>query len=416
MIYRIINCLLIFLLSIGTIFNKKLKSFFKKRIGQNYGLLRNEKNQVEGKIWLHCSSVGEINLSQPLIEELLNKREEGILISVFTDTGYETALGKYKDNKKIKVIYFPLDSYKEIKKILKNIKLELLIIVETEIWPNLIRLCSKSKIILINGRISEKSFPKYKKIKFLINKSLILIDSFLMQSQDDAEKIIRLGVRKEKVQVVGNMKFAINFPKYTLDENKELIEKIGANGRKIIVLGSTREFEEDKILSGIDNMKKYLFVIIPRHLTRLEYIEKLLEDKKITYVKYSQLSEFEKNKENRDVDVILIDTMGVQRRFYSIADIVFVGGTLVNVGGHSLLEPLYYGKTPIYGKYIQNVKDIAKELELRNLGYKIENMVDFKIAMENILKSERQDEKIETLFKENKEVLNKTLEKIENLI
>lgn len=155
MIYNLLRILLWIPLKVVMILRPKKRIFIEKRLNQNFDFLKSEKPYI----WLHCSSVGEINLSDALIKKLLAERKEDILISIFTDTGYETAQNKYSKEERIKLIYFPLDCKNEIRKILKRIDLKLLILIETEIWPNLISCAKKKgKVILVNGRISDKSF------------------------------------------------------------------------------------------------------------------------------------------------------------------------------------------------------------------------------------------------------------------
>lgn len=407
MLYNFFKKIIMILFKITGLFNKKNQTFLSRRLKQEFHEL--EKKET---IWVHCSSVGEVNLSEPLVKKLMNSRDENILISVFTDTGYETAKRKYNDYEKIKIIFFPLDSFCIIRKILKLIELKLLIIVETEIWPNLIKLCSKkAKVIIVNARISDRSYPRYKQAKSLLKSTLKKVYMFYTQSEEDTKKLLSLGVKSDKIETLGNLKFAIEFETYTEKEKKLLKEKIHFQDRKIVVLGSTRESEEGKLLSEIREKEKYLFIVVPRHLDRLPVVEKTLLELGLSYHKYSEIESL-----TSPVDVILVDMMGVQRKFYAISDVAFVGGTLVNVGGHSLLEPLFYGKTPIYGKYIQNVKEISKELLTLGLGFIIDNESEFEQEIVFVLNKEDKKSEINELFEKNKDVLKLIVEKIDELI
>lgn len=403
MLYNFFRLVIYIPLVFVYIFNSKKREFLKRRFFQDFSFLKNEKEYI----WIHCSSVGEVNLSDSLIKKVLEKKSENILLSVFTDTGYETAEKKYLANDRIKIIYFPLDDYFLIKNILKNIKLKTLIVIETEIWPNLINLCSKSgKVILANGRISDKSFKRDKKIGFIL-KSLLgeKINFFCVQTEIDKERFIELGAKKDRVQVTGNLKFDIELENFSDDVKENLKNEIYYNGKKIFVCGSTRTGEDEILIESFKKLKNYLLVLVPRHLDRIPKLEELIKSKGLTYKKYSEL-------EKGDYKVLIVDKMGVLRKFYSIADVTFVGGTLVNIGGHSLLEPLFYRKTPIFGKYLQNVKDISKEVLKREIGYLAENSEEI---YENILKIEKKDldnKKIEDFFRENQNVAEKILEKI----
>ena len=178
------------------------------------------------------------------------------------------------------------------------------------------------------------------------------------------------------------------------------------NTRKLWVAGSTRTGEYEILLEAFQQLEDYTLVIVPRHLERVPEIESLLKEKKISYQKYTD------EEKREDIAVLLVDKMGVLRKLYSIADVTFVGATLVNIGGHSLLEPLAYGKTPIFGPYTQNVKEIAKEILEKKIGYQV---VDAKTMLEAIDMIEQQSqevrEKVECFLKENKEVGKKILER-----
>ena len=409
MIYNLLRILLWIPLKVVMILRPKKRIFIEKRLNQNFDFLKSEKPYI----WLHCSSVGEINLSDALIKKLLAEREEDILISIFTDTGYETAQNKYSKEERIKIIYFPLDCKNEIRKILKRIDLKLLILIETEIWPNLISCAKKKgKVILVNGRISDKSFGRYMKLKRILKNVLGKIDHFYMQTPLDGERIETIGADSEKVSVAGNLKFDIELQNYSEEEKNELKDIIKADGRKIFVAGSTRTGEDEVILDAFGHLKDYMLILVPRHLDRIEKIEDLLIKRKIKFSKYSDCLEGKSEKS----EVIIVDRMGVLRKFYSVCDTAFVGGTLVNIGGHSLLEPLFYRKTPIFGKYLQNVKDIADEILKRGIGFKVDSSEDIAVSIGEIDNGYVRTDEIENFFKANQNTAQKITDEINKLI
>ncbi|MGL6023084.1 MAG: 3-deoxy-D-manno-octulosonic acid transferase [Cetobacterium sp.] len=365
----------------------------------------------ENYIWLHCSSVGEVNLSDALIKKLKENFNDYILITVFTDTGHEIALNKYSKDDRISILKFPLDDIFVLKSIFKKIKVSKLILVETEIWPNLITLANRvAKVYIVNGRISTKSFPKYKKINLLLKSLFSKIDGFLMQSEEDKNRIIELGANSNKVFVTGNLKFDISFEEFSNKDMLSLKSLIKANSKKIFVAGSTREGEDSFLINISQELKNTLLVLVPRHLDRVPNIELLLENLNL---KYTKLSKLEDSSTRDDFKVLIVDKMGVLRKFYSIADITFVGGTLVNIGGHSLLEPLFYGKTPIFGPYLQNVKDISKDILALNIGHKVSNKEEFLNAI-NLLETKPVSEsKIKEFFKSNQNAAEKTIKFME---
>lgn len=409
MIYNLLRILLWIPLKVVMILRPKKRIFIEKRLNQNFDFLKSEKPYI----WLHCSSVGEINLSDALIKKLLAEREEDVLISIFTDTGYETAQNKYSKEERIKIIYFPLDCKSEIRKILKRIDLKLLILIETEIWPNLISCAKKKgKVILVNGRISDKSFGRYMKLKRILKNVLGKIDHFYMQTPLDGERIETIGADSSKVSVAGNLKFDIELQNYSEEEKNELKEIIKAEGRKIFVAGSTRTGEDEVILDAFGHLKDYMLILVPRHLDRIEKIEDLLIKRKIKFSKYSDCLEGKSEKS----EVIIVDKMGELRKFYSVCDTAFVGGTLVNIGGHSLLEPLFYRKTPIFGKYLQNVKDIADEILKRGIGFKVDSSEDIAVSIGEIDNGHVRTDEIENFFKANQNTAQKITDEINKLI
>lgn len=403
-IRRILQPFILILMMIGG----KKGEFLKKRLKQDFSSLKKEEY-----IWVHCSSVGEINLSETLIKKLLDNRKERILLTMFTDTGIGVARDKFVKNERVDIFYFPLDDRKNILDILKRIKLNLLILVETEIWPNLItEIGRKSKVIIVNGRISDRSFRRYQKLSSYLKKIFLYVDRFYMQSDEESRRIIEIGAEKSRVETLGNLKFDISFQKYSDEERKELQSLFNVDSRKVFTAGSSRSGEYEILLDTFKNLKNTLLVLVPRHIERTPKIEEIIKEYGFSYKKYSEL---ESKKEK--TDIIIVDKIGILRKIYSITDIAFVGGTLVNIGGHSLLEPLFYGKTPIFGPYLQNVKEISREILELGLGYKVTNVNEFLEAIKEIgIKQESSSEKIRELFKKNNRTADKIVERIKKLI
>lgn len=408
MFYQILRVFLtpfiLFLIMIGG----KKGEFLRKRLKQDYSLLKKEEY-----IWIHCSSVGEINLSEPLIKKLLDKREERILLTLFTDTGINVAKEKFGKNERVDIFYFPLDDKKNIKSILNKINLNLLILIETEIWPNLIKeVGKKTKIIIVNGRISDKSLSRYKLLKNYLKSLFLYITKFYMQSEEDSKRIVEIGAQKERVETLGNIKFDIKFLEYTEQEKEELIRFFSVDGRKVFTAGSSRTGEYEVLLDTFKKLKNTLLILVPRHIERTPQVEEIIKQYGFSYKKFSDI---EKGK-NEKTDIIIVDKIGLLRKIYSITDVAFVGGTLVNIGGHSLLEPLFYGKTPIFGPYLQNVKEISNEILQLQLGYKVNNSSEFLTTIDKVEQNQnRSKEKIKNLFEKNSQITDKIIEKIKNL-
>lgn len=404
MFYQILRGILQPFLILLMLVGGKKGEFLKKRLKQDFSSLKDEEY-----IWVHCSSVGEINLSETLIKKLLESRQERILLTMFTDTGIGVARDKFGKNERVDIFYFPLDDRKNILDILKRVKLNLLSLVETEIWPNLItEVGKKARVVIVNGRISDRSLKRYQKLSGYLKKIFLSVDNFYMQSDEDSRRIIEIGAESKRVETLGNLKFDISFPEYGDEEKRELQELFSVEGRKIFTAGSSRSGEYEILLDTFKEMKDTLLILVPRHIERTPQIEEIIKSYGFTYKKYSEL-EHRKDK----TDIVIVDKIGVLRKIYSITDIAFVGGTLVNIGGHSLLEPLFYGKTPIFGKYLQNVKEISKEILELGLGYKVTDVKEFLQAVQEIeQKQEGSKGKIRELFERNSRTADKIIERL----
>lgn len=431
-LYNLIRTILYIPLGIGMIFSNKLRKFVKKRLFQKVNVRKEE------TIWIHCASVGEVNLAEPIINKFLDKTGTKILLTMMTDTGMETAKKKYEGKTRVDLLFFPLDDYFCIKKILKSVVLKKLVIIETEIWPNLILLCSKkSEVVLINGRISDRSIGSYTKIKILLEKIFQKVDIFIMQTEQDKERIISLGAPKDNVYNYGNLKFNIELPKYGKKELADLRGKINKKGKKILVAGSTRDNEEEYLLQVFEKLDDYLLILVPRHIERTTDIcQRLLQ--KYNYQRWTDIYREKSKLFSSDVetmqklskegrDIIIVDKIGELRKLYAIADIAYVGGTMVDVGGHSLLEPLFYRKPPIFGPFTQNVRNIAKEVVAREIGAQVNGVDELYNAIKNYESENKTpkdksgdkgnnkmdiEDRIDKFFEENSKVVDLTFKKI----
>lgn len=370
----IYNLILIFLFLLFLPF-LVIKRFFlspltKKKWLQRFGYIEGLKSDNK-YIWIHCASVGELNLSREFIKKLKDSFSEyKIVLSIMTSSGY--SLANKLDLPVEKIFYVPLDFWFFVRRGLKKILPAILILVETEIWPNLI-FCAKefkTKIIIVNGRISDKSFKFYKVFSFLFRDIFEKIDLFLMRERIDLERVIKLGVSQDKVFYTGNMKFD-----FVLQENDLKVTKrdFGFSEKdKIFVAGSIREGEESLIIEAYSELKKIFqdlkLIIAPRHLNRVNVIKRLIDNKNIPYI-----------------DCFIIDTFGVLIKAYSIGDVIFVGGSLLPYGGQNILEPASLGKPVLFGPYIENFREPADVLKKYGGGIQIKNVKELIEKVEMIL-------------------------------
>ena len=406
-VYNILRYFLYGIIGIVSIFNKKLRIFFSKRLKQDFSKRKFSNNQNEA-ILIHMSSVGEFNLSRELIDRLILKGEN-VILSIMTDTGKAAAEKGYGNNENVAIFYFPLDDYVCLTNLFKTYKIKKTVIIETEIWPNLYSVASeKSELYIINGRLTEKKMKSYLKIKGFIKKLLNKAEKIMVQSDEDRKRYVSLGLTDEKVKVYKNLKYSIKYEKISEEAEEKYIENNIQKDKKIIVCGSTRPGEEKiwlEVFKEINEEKEYQLVLVPRHLDRIDEvineIHQVFSEGENSKISYSLMSEYKKT------DVLVVDKMGVLRDFYQLADFVFVGGTLVDIGGHSILEPLYYGKKPIIGNYYQNIAEIVEDAKKMSFIKIVENKNEI---VEYLKKSEIVD--TSEFFRKNNEI-DKILEELE---
>ena len=391
--------LLVFFFSIfWPFFIQKIRKGLKQRLGFLNESINRERN--ENLIWAHAASVGEVVAMGNLIRAIKKECPDyDFVISTLTTTGQTMARKVIPDARAF--IYFPLDFSCIVGRVLDTIKPKLLIITETELWPNFIREAKKRTIpiMVANGRISTGSFRKYKMVKFLMNRVLENIDLFIMQSRMDAERIISLGANFSAVTVTGNLKFDVGTDILLRSANSN----VGTNSicaylesKVIFVAGSTHRGEEETILDVYGEIRKsnpqIVLILAPRHVQRVNEVEKLLNSRNFKFTRRSELSSpFQGNNLNQ---IILLDTIGELTHFYALAKIVFVGGSLVPVGGHNILEPASLGKGVLFGPYMDNFEEIAQSFISRGAGRVVSNREEL---LNSILKLLSNPEELERM-------------------
>lgn len=383
--------LLVFFFSIfWPFFIQKIRKGLKQRLGFLNESINKARN--ENLIWAHAASVGEVVAMGNLIRAIKKECPDyDFVISTLTTTGQTMARKVIPDARAF--IYFPLDFSCIAGRVLDTIKPKLFIITETELWPNFIREAKKRTIpiMVANGRISTGSFRKYKMVKFLMNRVLENIDLFIMQSRMDAERIISLGANSSTVTVTGNLKFDVGTDILLRSANPNL-----QSNKLIFVAGSTHRGEEETILDVYGEIKKsypqIVLILAPRHMQRVNEVEKLLNSRNFKFTRRSELSSpFQGNNLNQ---IILLDTIGELTHFYALAKIVFVGGSLVPVGGHNILEPASLGKGVLFGPYMDNFEEIAQSFISRGAGRVVSNREEL---LNSILKLLSNPEELERM-------------------
>ncbi|MDA8414347.1 MAG: 3-deoxy-D-manno-octulosonic acid transferase [Desulfobacteraceae bacterium] len=317
-------------------------------------------------IWLHAVSVGESIAARPLLKALRGRYpDHAILVSNTTETGRATAAAFPE---KDLCIYFPFDFLPAVRRTLDTLRPEIVIIMETEIWPNFTREAHSRGIpvLLANGRISDRSFAGYLKFSWFFRHALQLFSRLCMQTETDCERIIAIGAPSERTLRTGNLKYDIPFRLLDHDEKRHLKERYSIPGDLLVLMAASTHAGEEQHL--IDTYKKLLpdfggllLILVPRHPERAAEVAGLLERSGISYRRRTSLPGVEALKKG---EVLLVDTVGEMMDLYAIADVAFVGGSLVPTGGHNLLEPASLGVASIFGPHMSNFREIA-ELVLR---------------------------------------------------
>jgi len=368
-------------------------------------------------IWIHVVSVGEAQLVGTFIEKLRDQFNHPIVISTTTLTGNRIAKQKY--HAIAKVIYFPYDISLILTRLLDRINPSLFVAVETEIWPNLFYRLKRRKIpiVLVNGRISDKAFARYKRIKMLTRPVLNWCRYIAVQNQTYKERFIELGCRPEQILITGNMKFE------SISVEPELLEKIKADynsilkrDNKLLIIAASTHYPEEEIILKIyqeilKSCENISLLIAPRHPERIPLIEKDIISSGFEPLRMSSLKEKGGNKK-----IFLLDTMGELLYFYAVSDICFVGGSLTPHGGHNILEPIYFEKPTIFGPSMENFQDIEEIVLDKGAGIKIENTHQLReIILQLINNKALRDslsEKCRKVFTEEKRSLDKHIELI----
>ena len=329
-------------------------------------------------VWIHGASVGEALAAARLVRDIRQRfPARKIVVSVFTATGYETARRVLSDPP---VIFLPLDHPWGVKRALSRFDPSVLIFLETEIWPNMLRLAHRrgTPTLLLSGRFSARSFTKYSLLGWFFRGVIRNFASMGMQSEEDASRVKMLGADPDRVFVTGNLKLA--GPENTFDEDLVSPESIyrepQSDGGRLLVVGSSHRGEEEILLNAFRYLKKSFpdlhMVLAPRHPQRFAEVEKLLRARGLEFAKKSQSN----GRSFFVQDICFLDTLGDLQKFYALGDIAFVGGSLVDAGGHNLLEPARLRKPVLFGPYMANFAAIAEAMKAKGGGIEVRGADD----------------------------------------
>ena len=349
-------------------------------------------------VWVHAASVGEVLASRSLIQRIKKAFPHNVLLlTTMTRTGQETA--KKQIPEADVVAFLPLDHPLILRHVMKRVKPRFLLIAETELWPNLLHASGKTGIptVLFNGRISDRSIRRYLRLKFFFQAYLASISLFLMQTEHDQSRIVAIGAPPEKTRVMGNIKYDQAPPDVAGDVAAEMAKTLGLRGdESVFIAGSTRPGEEELLLPLFKELREeiphLLLVLAPRHLDRLEEVERILRGETLSWVRRTSLPVLENvsNRHSQNLpNIILLDTMGELVKLYSLAKLVFVGGSLVPLGGQNPLEPLFFKKCVLFGPHMSNFAEIARFLTEAKGAVQVKDPEDLRAEIKRLMRDDQ---------------------------
>jgi 3-deoxy-D-manno-octulosonic-acid transferase len=369
-------------------------------------------------IWIHAVSVGEVLAVSGLVEQMHRAFPEyRILISTTTDTGQDLARKRFGEDN---AFYFPMDFAFAIRPYLKALKPEMVVLAETEFWPNFLRLvhAAGTRIAVVNARISDRSWPRYKRFRWALRRMLAHVDLFLAQTEEDGRRLESIGANGAAVRVTGNLKFDVSLPSpppIVESLRKSLaVETAGP----VLVCGSTVEDEEPPLLRAFENVlvshPRAVMILAPRHPERFEAVASLIDQMGIPFHRRSQWQG-----ERLQSGVLLVDTIGELAALYGLADVAFVGGSLVPRGGHNIIEPAQHGVAIVTGNHTENFRDIVGLFRSRD-AVRIVGLSELPLMLMHLLAN---DEERLALGRRAKETIlsqvgatNRTLEELKSLL
>lgn len=333
--------------------------------------------RFDGRIlWIHAVSVGEVTAVSSLVNKF--KKEcpwYTLIVTTFTQTGKLRARQLYGD----KTFYAPLDFRFCIRRALSRIHPEVLILVETELWPNLITMARRKgcRVFLVNGRITSKSLKRYRTLNGFMTPILRNFSHFMVQSAEHAERLKILGGEPEKISVIGNLKSDLVGD---IPSRESMRIELGLEpSNEVIVAGSTREGEEEMILEALKPLKdKIILILVPRHLERISKLEQLITDYGFTFWKRTEGN-------THKGDILLVDTIGELASIYGAADIAFIGGSFLPYGGHNPLEAAVYSIPVLFGPYMENAG--GKRLKECGGGIEVKSAIELRKTINYLLRN-----------------------------
>lgn len=405
-----------------TLIQPKRRATFLHRLGWTIGRVNLLCASGQGKqpIWVHALSVGEVLSAEPIVDRLRARfPNQPVVFSASTHSGMNTARRLFA-GKVAALFYYPYDLFFSVQRIVEHIRPKVVVIVETDIWPNF-QMCMQRRgvpVLLVNARLSIGSFRGYRLLGRFSNRVLSSFNCIGAQSESDASRFTRIGAPRENVLVTGNVKFDQKESAVPLSGMKDLRVELGIDFRRpIIVMGSTHRGEESIGLEIFKKLKQrfedLLLIVAPRDPGRAGSIGRQFRAQGLAVHFLSALAF---NEANDQCDALVVDTIGILRRLYALADVAFIGGSLVAEGGHNPLEPAAFGKAILFGPDMSDFTAVAEKLTAAGGAFCVHDALELSAAMSDLLSDSvrccQVGQRALGVFRENQGALDKTMDMI----
>jgi 3-deoxy-D-manno-octulosonic-acid transferase len=362
----------------------KYRRGFSERTGKVPKRLRSASGQQV--IWIHAVSVGEVLAVSGLVGQMHRHFPQcRVVVSTTTDSGQDLARKRFGEEN---VFYFPMDFAFAIRPYMRALRPELVVLAETEFWPNFLRIAhaSGAQVAVVNGRISDRSWPRYQRFRWALRRMLANVDLFLTQTEQDKGRLESIGADAGRVHVSGNLKFDVSLPVQPaiVETLRRSLAVEGAG--PVLVCGSTVEDEEPPLLRAFENVRvshpRAVMILAPRHPERFEGVASLLQQMGIPAHRRSRWQG-----EPLAGGVFLVDTIGELAALYALADVAFVGGSLVPRGGHNIIEPAQHGVAIVTGNHTENFRDIVGLFQSRD-AVRIVGLAELPLVLMHLLEDD----------------------------
>jgi 3-deoxy-D-manno-octulosonic-acid transferase len=397
----------------------KYRKGFPERMGRVPARLTAGLASRPGRIiWVHAVSMGEVLAVSGLVEEMRrNFPRHRVVVSTTTDTGQELARKRFGEEN---VFYFPMDFAFAIRPYMRALRPELVVLVETEFWPNFLRVAhaSGANVAVVNARISDRSWPRYRHFRWALRRMLKHVDLFLAQTQEDGARLQSIGAEAQRVQVTGNLKFDVSLPSPPAIVESLRRSLAADEAGPVLVCGSTVEGEEPPLLKAFENLRvghaRAVMILAPRHPQRFDEVAILLGQLGIPSFRRSLWQG-----ESLAGGVLLVDTIGELAALYALADVAFVGGSLVPRGGHNIIEPAQYSVAIVTGHHTENFRDIVALFQRRD-AVRIVGLSELPLTLMQLLADDAErralGRRAEETMRSQMGATSRTLEGLRNLV